>query len=254
MTLSPLRAGQLADQPHGFFGRSGGVSERPFAGLNTGPGSGDDPAAVEENRRLVAADLGTDRISTGHQIHSAIARYVDAPVGDHRPQGDGLVTDRPGLAIGVLTADCVPVLFSGHDVIGAAHAGWRGSLYGILEATVDLMAEVGAPPQTIRCAIGPSLRAPAFEVGDDLKHEVETIFADAGHYFEPREEAGKWTFDHIGFVRCRLESVGILPRHIEDVGGCTLSEPDRFFSYRHARQNGQSGYGRNLSAIMLKAS
>ena len=252
MTPPFLTAQNLSGVPHGFFGRAGGVSVAPFDSLNTGPGSGDDLSAVEENQQRCARALGAERVITGYQTHSAVAAYVSAST-QERPSADALVTDAPGLAIGVLAADCVPVLFDAGNLVGAAHAGWRGSLGGILEATIALLEERGAERDHIRCAIGPALRAPAFEVGPDLVEAFTSKFPAAERFFEDAEAPGKSIFDHIGFVRWRLEVAGVSAARIEDVGGCTLSAPDRWFSYRASQQGGEDGFGRNLSAICLPA-
>ena len=244
---SPL----LGPIPHGFFGRPGGVSQGIYASLNTGPGSNDDPAAVTENRQLVQTTLGANALVSVHQIHSPTAIFVEAPFSPApAPQADAMVTDRPGLAIGVMAADCTPVLFSSGTLVAAAHAGWRGSLDGILEATVALMVEHGAAVDTIHCAIGPCLRAPAFEVEQDLIDAVCAKYPTADRFFTPGAKPDKFIYDHVAFVRWRLETSGILIDHIDDVGGCPLSQPDLYFSYRHSRQIGAPDYGRNLSVIM----
>lgn len=245
----PHRRADRLDVPHGFFGRDGGVSQGVYRGLNGGPGSGDDPEAVAVNRARVAEALGTAHLVTAYQTHSAVAAYIDR-VPDETIKADALVTDKPNLAIGVLAADCVPVLFSSaNGLVGAAHAGWRGSLGGILEATLDLMAARGAARDAITAAIGPCLRAPAFEVGDDLIAEVTGKYPEAARFFTPGDRPGKSIYDHVAFVAWRLTEAGIDARRIEDVGGCTLTHPERWFSYRESRAKNASDYGRNLSAI-----
>ncbi|WP_199564545.1 peptidoglycan editing factor PgeF [Parvularcula marina] len=247
----PARTSPLLGQiPHGFYGRAGGVSEGIYAGLNAGPGSGDDPAAVAENRNRIRDHLGAEHLVTGYQTHSTIAAFLDEPPTE-QVRADALVTATPGLAIGVLAADCVPVLFAGDCLIGAAHAGWRGSLDGILEATIALMAEKGAGADSLSAAIGPCLRAPAFEVGDDLIDEVTGKYPVAERFFSPGERPGKSIYDHVSFVRWRLTESGIDEARIGDTGGCTLTTPEDWFSYRASRANGDADYGRNISVIAL---
>lgn len=246
------RASLLGDVPHGFFGRAGGVSLPPFATLNGGPGSGDAADAVAENRSRIAAALGQSALVTAYQTHSATAVAVDAPFETGAaPRADALITDRPGFAIGVLAADCVPILFAGRRFVGAAHAGWRGSLGGIIGATVDLLADAGEDRGALRVAIGPCLRREAFEVGDDLIAAVLAAYPDARGLFVPAATPGKALYDHVGFVRSRLFDAGIAAPHVADVGGCTLSAPVAYFSYRGSLRAGEEDYGRNVSAIAV---
>lgn len=250
MTAVPYRAVSGFGAVHGFFGRAGGVSEGIHASLNCGPGSDDAPAAVAENRRRAAARLGAKTVVTAYQTHSIVAALVE-----HVPDGmiaaDALVTKTPGCCIGVLAADCVPVLFSGPgSLVGAAHAGWRGSLAGILEATIALLAAEGGPPETLRAAIGPCLRAAHFEVGADLIEAVTGRYPDAARHFATTGAPGKALYDHVGFVSDRLVAAGIRPEAIADVGGDTLGAPTDWFSYRASRHRGDPDYGRNLSAIV----
>ncbi|MEM9234684.1 MAG: peptidoglycan editing factor PgeF, partial [Pseudomonadota bacterium] len=228
----------------------GGVSTGIFQSLNGGPGSDDDPDAVQENRRRVATSLGAKTLVTAYQTHSAVAAFVDT-VPERTIPADALVTDRPGLAVAVLTADCVPVLFSCDGLVGAAHAGWRGSLGGILEATIDLMENHGASRSSLRAAIGPCLRAPAFEVGDDLISKVMAKYPQAECFFVAGENPGKSIYDHVAFVIWRLTESGLAPDHIEDAGGCTLSQSTDWFSYRACRARNERDYGRNVSAIAI---
>lgn len=253
MTPPFLKAALMGDVPHGFFGREGGVSEGIYASLNCGPGSGDDPGVVAENRRRCADALGAATVVTAYQTHSAIAAYVD-DVPRTQIEADALITDRPGLAIGCLAADCVPVLMAGGDLVAAAHAGWRGSLSGILEATVDLLERHGARRERLAVAIGPCLRAPDFEVGDDLVDTVTGQYPAADRFFEAKDIPAKHVFDHTGFVAWRLVEAGITPDRIEDVGGNTLAAPATWFSYRESRRRALADYGRNLSAIALPPS
>lgn len=254
----PRRRSARLSASHGFFGRQGGVSEGPYESLNCGPGSDDAPEAVAENRRRVRAALGADALVTAHQVHSARAVLVDAPWVGPAPEADALVTDRPGLAVGALAADCMTVLFEaplpgGKGLVAAAHAGWRGSLAGVLEATVDAMAGLGADRSAVACAFGPCLRFESFEVEDDLIEAVTAKHPEAERFFLPARARGKHLYDHVGFGRWRLEAAGVAPARIDDVGGNTLDRRDGCFSYRASRAAGQPGYGRNLSATCLPA-
>lgn len=248
--MIPRLTSELLSAPHGFFGREGGVSEGIFASLNGSFHSGDDHTPVTENRRRIACALGAEHVLTAKQTHSAKAIFVDAPFPiDQRPEADALVTGRTGVAVGVLAADCVPVLFEGGDLVGAVHAGWRGSLGGILESTTALMESEGIEREALRVAVGPHLRGTHFEVREDLLAEVTEKYPDAECFFE-KKDASHWLYDHGGFVRERLIKAGISADRISDVGGNTLAEPKRFFSYRAARQSGQTQFGHNLSVIL----
>ena len=255
----PHRRSARLRAAHGFFGRQGGVSAPPYDSLNCGPGSDDAPGAVAENRDRVRAALGADALVTAHQTHSARAVFVAAPWSGEAARADALVTDRPGLAVGALAADCMTVLFEAplpgtRGLVAAAHAGWRGSLSGILEATVTLMAERGADRPRIACAFGPCLRFESFEVGDDLIAAVTDPHPAAERFFLPAPRRGKHLYDHAGFARWRLTEAGVDPARIDDVGGNTFSRRDGCFSYRGSRRDGSLDYGRNLSAICLRQS
>ena len=252
MTPPRRRSARLA-VPHGFFGRGGGVSAAPYDSLNAGPGSGDDPAAVAENRDRVRRAVGADALLTAHQTHSADALFVGGPWSGDAPKADALATGTPGLAVGALAADCTPVLFYAEDagLVAAAHAGWRGSLRGILEATVALLAKHGADPARLACAIGPHLRFESFEVGDDLIEEATAKHREADRFFLPAPARGKHLYDHTAYCRWRLAEAGMDPARIDDVGGNTLSRGDGLFSYRYNRRAGEPDYGRNVSAISL---
>ena len=245
----PSRRSLTLGVPHGFFGRHGGVSAPPYDSLNAGEGSDDEPASVAENRDRVRRALGADALVTLHQVHSAEAVFVEAPFGSERPRADALVTDRPGLALGVLAADCVPVLAAADGLVGAAHAGWRGSLAGILEALVALMGERGAAPSALRVAIGPHLRH--FEVGGDLIEVVTEESGEAERFFVPARAEAKFLFDHTAYCCWRLVRAGVDPRRIDDVGGDAGNPRDGLFSYRASRKADAPDYGRNLSAVML---
>lgn len=258
MSAPPFQTSEklaAAGAAHGFFSRLGGISKGVYASLNTGPGSGDHPEAVTENRRRCTAALGLAQspLLTVRQIHSARALTVREPFGA-APEADALVTGTPGLALGVLTADCMPFLFYDPEagVIGAAHAGWRGALAGVLEATVEAMTGLGALPARVIAALGPCLRQPNFEVGSDLVEAFIESFPQSGRFFEPAEADGKSLFDLAGFGFWRLRECDLTL--FDDAQTCTLSQSATYFSYRASRRAGESDYGRNLSAIALPQS
>jgi len=238
---------------HGFFSRIGGVSRGDFASLNTGPGSNDAPEHVAENRARCAKVIGADpqKLITNYQVHSADVVTVERVSPCAPPRADAHVTNVPGLALGVLTADCMPWLFVDPDaqIIGAAHAGWRGALGGILENTVSAMEALGAKRERICAAVGPCLQQPNFEAGLDLVDAFTDKHAESMRYFAPGVGAEKRRFDLVGYGRWRLGESGVT--QIDDIGLCTLANPDRFFSYRASRTEGADDYGRNLSAIVL---
>lgn len=246
-----LRAAALDGIAHGFLGRRGGVSEGLVAGLNAGWGSGDDRAAIAENRRLaVAAVLPGARLVTVHQVHSpTVVEAGDWPE-DDRPHADALVTDRPGLLLGILTADCAPLLFADREagVVGAAHAGWRGALVGVGEATVAAMERLGARRERIAAAIGPCIAARSYEVGEDLRGLL-TGYVPENERFFTDEPAGKPHFDLEGYVAARLAAAGV--RTVEAMGLDTYADPGRFYSYRRATHRGEPTYGRQISLIGL---
>lgn len=227
------------------------MSPPPYDSLNCGPGSDDASANVTENRHRVRKTIGAETLVSAYQVHSATALFVDAPWEGAAPHADALVTDRPGLAVGALAADCMTVLFEAPGLVAAAHAGWRGSLAGILEATVERLAEHGADRAGIACAFGPCLRFESFEVGDDLVEAVTAKYAEADRFFLPAPAKGKYLYDHIAFGRWRLAQAGVSPTRIDDVGGNTLSRRDGYFSYRGSQMTGDADYGRNVSAICL---
>jgi YfiH family protein len=243
-------AAELNPCRHGFFGRDGGVSTGIYAGLNCGRGSADDPAAVAENRRIVAASLGVApaALLTAHQVHSARAVTVAGPWDGAPPEADAIVTRDPDLAVAALAADCAPVLLAdaGAGVVAAAHAGWRGALDGVVEATVDAMVAAGARRDRIGAAVGPCISQRAYEVGPEF---VER-FLDEDRAFARWFAGGRGDramFDLPGFVLGRLRAAGV--DRCRWTGDCTHSAPDRFFSYRRATQAGAGDYGRNVSAI-----
>jgi len=249
LTAPALKAPGLA---HGFFSRVGGVSSGVYATLNTGPGSGDLAANVAENRRRCARALGVEprKILSNYQIHSANVVVVNAAP-DAPARADAFVTNRPGLALGVLAADCMAWLFADLEarVIGAAHAGWRGALAGVLENTVTEMQKRGARAQRIRAALGPCLRQANFEVGLELVDAFAAKHAQANRFFSPGRNAAKRQLDLAGFAAWRLADVGV--EQVFDLGVCTFDAPDQYFSFRASQRRSESDYGRNLSAIAL---
>jgi len=239
---------------HGFFTRAGGTSEGIYGSLNCGFGSGDDPARVAENRARVAAALGLtgDRVVTCHQIHSADVIVVDAPWRrEAAPRADGMVTRVPSIALGVLAADCAPVLFAdvAAGVIGACHAGWRGALGGIVDATIQAMTREGARLERISAAVGPCIGKASYEVGPEFPAPFLAEDPDAADLFRPAPRAGHFLFDLAGYVARRLRRAGL--REIAVIGGDTAAEEKRFFSYRRACLRGERDYGRLISAIAL---
>jgi hypothetical protein len=239
---------------HGFFTRQGGVSGGIYASLNCGPGSNDDAASVHENRARVAEILGakSSHLLTVFQKHSATAVIVKAPwEAGKTPEADAIVTATPGLAIGVLTADCAPVLFCDGEarVVGAAHAGWRGALSGIVEATVEAMQKLGAKPERIVAVIGPAISQRAYEVGTDY---VERFLAEepaSAAFFATDDSSGEPHFDLPAYVDDRLKRAGV--GTVSDLGLCTYCDESRLFSYRRSQHHGESDYGRQISAILL---
>lgn len=250
--ITPITAAPLAGLPHGFLGREGGVSTGIHAGLNVGLGSDDDRDAIAENRRrAVEAVLPGAALVTLHQIHSAEAVAVTAPFADEaRPHADALVTGRPGLLLGILTADCVPVLLADHaaGVVGAAHAGWKGAIGGVTDATLAAMERLGASRDTIVAAIGPCIARASYEVDDAFRARFE---ADdpANERFFAEGRAGRHQFDIEAYVAARLAAAGV--RRIATLGLDTYADPARFFSYRRATHRGEPGYGRQISLIGL---
>ena len=242
-----------SDVRHGFFSRAGGVSGGVYASLNTGPGSGDDAAAILENRSRCAAAIGVtpNRLLTNYQVHSPDVVRVEGPWGKDIPRADALVTKTPGLALGVLAADCMPWLFYEPcaRIIGAAHAGWRGALAGVLENTVAAMEKIGADRARILAAVGPCMRQQNFEVGLELIDAFEKRHAGAQQFFAPGVSDDKRQLDLVGFGKWRLHAVGA--QAVDDVDVCTLGESEHYFSYRASKRAGAPDYGRNLSAIAL---
>lgn len=253
-----IRLVSLADAPgirHGFFSRRGGVSEGVFRSLNCGFGSGDAEWHVARNRAIAMRRLGlaADRLVTCRQVHSALAVVVARPwQRSEAPRADGMATRRPGLVLGVLTADCAPVLLCDPvaRVVGVAHAGWRGALLGIVEATVTAMQGLGAERSRLRAGIGPRIGAASYEVGPEFRPPFIAEDAAAARYFAPSERPGRFLFDLGSYVAHRLGRCGI--SRVEQASNDTLAEAEAFFSYRRACLSGEKAYGRALSAIMLE--
>jgi YfiH family protein len=254
MKLQAPSLAALSGVRHGFFTRQGGVSSGIYASLNCGPGSGDDAANVAENRARVAEILGAapSRLLTLYQKHSAEAVTADKPWKDGKaPEADAIVTAKPGLVIGVLTADCAPVLFCDAEagVIGAAHAGWRGALAGIVESTIKAMTKLGASPARITAVIGPTISQEAYEVGAEFREQFLAKEPDSAAFFITDEGSGEPHFDLPGYVAERLARAGA--GAIADLGLCTYCEETRLFSYRRSQHHGENDYGRQISAILL---
>jgi YfiH family protein len=252
MTLEIITAPALAPLTHGFFTRKGGASSGVYSGLNCGSGSQDLNAAVAVNRERVAIALGLDAASLAgaNQVHSPEVLHVTAPQEGPRPIADALVTATPGLALTILTADCGPVLFADHEagVIGAAHAGWKGALTGVLEATLNAMEGLGARRERIVAVVGPLISQSNYEVGPEFVDRFTA--ADPGFAaFFIEAEGDRARFDLPGFILTRLNTAGA--GNSEWTGHCTYAEPDRFYSYRRSVHRGEPDYGRLISAIRL---
>ncbi len=247
LTLGPLN--DLDGVRHAFFGREGGVSSGLYASLNCGQGSKDDKAKVDRNRAraMEMLDLPAERLVTLYQIHSPEVVEVETPWAD-----DALVTAKPGLALGVITADCAPVLLADAEarVVGAAHAGWRGALGGVLEAVVAAMEGLGARREAILAGIGPCIGKPSYEVGPEFPEPFLDQDPKNGDFFLPAPRAGHFLFDLKGYASRRLARLGL--KGVQALPCDTLVEEDRFFSYRRACLRGEPDYGRELSAIALE--
>ena len=237
---------------HGFFTRIGGVSDGIYRGLNTGTGSSDDRANVAENRRRVAEWMGVapNHLLTVYQIHSPDALVVREPFPGERPKADALVTDRPGLAIAVGSADCGPVLFADPEarIIGAAHAGWKGALTGVLESTIAAMEGLGATRENIVAVLGPSISAENYEVGPEFVERFVAAEPGNERYFAPSQRPDHAMFDLNTYTVDRLIKAGVTAAML---GRCTYAEEDLFFSYRRTTHRSEPDYGRQISAIAL---
>jgi YfiH family protein len=249
--IEVVRAAALTGLPHGFLGRSGGVSQGMVAGLNVGWGSGDDRDAVAENRlRAVKAVLPGARLVTVHQIHSNTVVEAGEWPEESRPFADALVTDLPGVLLGILTADCAPVLLADAEagVVGAAHSGWRGAVAGVNEATISAMEKLGAKRERIVAAIGPAIAARSYEVDPDFRALLVGYYPANARFFSDGR-AGKPHFDLEGYIAFRLAAAGV--KTVETLGLDTYGEPERFYSYRRATHRGEPDYGRQISLIGL---
>jgi hypothetical protein len=254
MTLASSLLSAIPGLRHAFFSREGGVSEGIYAGLNGGTGSNDDAARVAENRRRMAEQMAVapDRLLTLYQVHSPDVVVATAPWdGGARPKADAIVTSTEGLAIGVTAADCGPILLVDPSarVIGAAHAGWKGALTGVLESTVDAMEKLGADRSGIVAAIGPMIRQNSYEVGSEFVERFLEADAEHAMFFLPAERDRHAMFDLAGFIRMRLENAGVLM--IDDTGVDTYTD-ERFYSYRRSVHRKEADYGRHVHAIALE--
>jgi YfiH family protein len=251
VSVEVIRAAGLAGVAHGFLGRRGGVSGGELGGLNVGYGSSDDREAIAENRRrAIAAVLPGAELATVHQIHSGQCVHADQPwPQDGRPRADAMVSDRPGLLLGILTADCAPVLLADAEagVVGAAHAGWRGAFDGVTDSTIAMMEELGAERDRIRAAVGPCIAGASYEV-DEAFRDRFLQQDQANARFFAKGPAGKPHFDLPGYVGHRLTAAGV---QADVLGLDTYAEPECFFSYRRATHRGEADYGRQISLIGL---
>ncbi|MFC0282646.1 peptidoglycan editing factor PgeF [Camelimonas abortus] len=250
ISAAPLAA--IPHVRHAFFTRGGGVSQGIYASLNGGAGSSDAPDAVRENRARMAAALGVapDRLLSLWQIHSAAVVTVAGPWRE-RPRADAMVTATPGLALGIATADCGPVLFADQTsrVIGAAHAGWKGAFSGVLEATLEAMEALGARRAGVVAVLGPAISRDAYEVGPEFVARFLAADPASARHFAPSPRPDHAMFDLPGYIRARLEAAGVGAFH--DLGLCTYADEARFYSYRRATHRGEPDYGRMISAIAL---
>jgi len=231
---------------HGFFTRRGGVSTGPYASMN----GGDDRTAVQANRDLVMRSLGASAMVGLQQVHGPVVVTVDQPwAAGAGPRGDAMVTRQPGIALGIITADCAPVLLAdpAAGVVGAVHAGWRGAVAGVLEAAVAAMAALGADPAHIAAAVGPCIRQPSYEVGADLRDAVLAERADAARFFADGTRPGHWQFDLAGYCVMRLAGLG----RVDLVPADTAADPGRFFSHRRRTLAGGGPIGHQMSAVTL---
>ncbi len=254
MTITASSLSALTGIRHAFFTRDGGVSSGIYQSLNAGIASKDDAAHVVENRARMARALGVDpgNLVTAYQIHSPDVVVAERPWdAAARPKADAVVTRMPGLAIGVSTADCGPVLFADEQarIVGAAHAGWRGAFSGVVESTLDAMEQLGARRANIVTALGPMIRQPNYEVGAEFFATFVGATKDNERYFRSGARPDRYLFDLAGYITARLRSAGV--GAIEDCGLCTYAEPDRFYSYRRSQHRSEGDYGRHVNAIVL---
>ncbi len=253
-TVTVATAQSLAETgaAHGFCGATGGVSSGCYASLNTGLATEDTAANVAENRRraLTAIGAGAAELATARQVHGTAVVHAARPLSDERPAADGLISTDPGLAVGVLTADCAPVLVATRDggVVAAIHAGWRGALAGVVEAAVAALAQRGVDPSALQAAIGPCIGRAAYEVSRGFDQPFLDADPQNRRFFTGAARADKLHFDLAGFVASRLARAGVAESNIETVGIDTYREP-AYFSHRASRAAGWGDFGRNLAAI-----
>ncbi len=245
---------KLNGMSHGFFTRGGGHSTGIFASLNCGHGSGDDPDLVKMNRDVAtrALKLGDGQLVTAHQVHSAdVVEVTGVWSLEGRPKVDGMVSRAKGIALGVLTADCGPVLFADEaaGVIGCCHAGWKGALAGVSETTVVAMEKLGAKRDNIVAVIGPTISQIAYEVGPEFPKPFLEQSSAHGIFFKPSVKADHFMFDLPAYLRERMKTIGL--KSVHDLALCTYSDESRFYSYRRATHRGETDYGRLISAIAL---
>lgn len=256
MMLSAAFLDELSPVRHGFFTRRGGVSRAPYDSLNCGLGSRDDPERVATNRRRAAERLGFGpaALVTAFQVHSAEVAIVDEPwPAAARPQVDALVTRTPGVVLGILTADCAPVLLADADagVVAAVHAGWRGAKAGVIEAAVAAMLDLGAQRCTTLAAVGPCIQQASYEVGPEFHAAFAGDGTEARAFFRRSARDGRFMFDLAGYVAHRLRAMGLST--VASLGHDTAADADSFFSYRRTTLAGGGDYGRSLSAIAIDA-
>lgn len=248
--LEPITHSLLTPAQHGFFTRKGGASSGVYQGLNCGMSSSDQAEVVTLNRKRVAAYMGLSRLETVHQVHSPTVVTVTDPIIGEAPKADALVTSTPGLALSILTADCQPVLF--HDpeaeVIGAAHAGWRGAVEGVLEATLEAMEELGAHRGRTRAVIGPTISQRNYEIGPEFIERFLDDNPETSQFFTNGEN-GRYQFDLPSYGLWRLREAGV--GEAAWTGHCTYADPDRFFSYRRSCHEKAPDYGRLIAVIRL---
>jgi YfiH family protein len=238
---------------HGFFTRRGGVSSGIFASLNCGPGSGDDAQMVAENRNRVRQELDAASLVSLYQVHSPIAITLTQPWDHgHRPQADAVATNVVGIALGILTADCAPVLLADMQarVIGAAHAGWKGALHGVTDSVIAEMEKLGADRARIAATVGPCINQENYEVGAEFLDAFRQSDSGNARFFAPSNREGHLRFDLEGYVVHRLHGAGV--RNVKALQACTYARESEFFSYRRATHRGEKDYGRQISAIVLK--
>jgi YfiH family protein len=251
--ITSIRTASLDGIPHGFLGREGGVSSGLLGGLNVGLGSSDDRAAIAENRRRATASVLPDaKLVTLHQVHSPDAIAVTGPFPDeNRPHADALVTDRPGLLLGILTADCAPVLLADHEaqVVGAAHAGWKGAIGGVTDATITAMEKLGAQRDRIVAAVGPCIARASYEVDDAFFRRFLEHDAENERFFSSGARPDRHQFDLEAYVAARLAAAGVAT--VALLGLDTYADERRFYSFRRATHRGEPDYGRQISLIGL---